>query len=104
MRVTEGPGVVPEPIYIDSTATRSTEGALHGIGGLVAQVALTDHELGLAKRVANEHVFVAWGGGSGAFSLAPPINRLRDDDRADRSPSESPSSVVSLHLLDQDLF
>jgi restriction system protein len=31
MRVTEGPGVVPEPIYIDSTATCSTEGALHGV-------------------------------------------------------------------------
>ena len=104
MRATEGPGIGPEPIYSNRTAIHLTESALHGIGGLVAQVALTDHELGLAKRVANEHVFVAWGGVSGAFSLAPPINRLRDDDRADRSPSESPSSVVSLQLLDQDLF
>jgi hypothetical protein len=96
VRVTEGPGIGPEPIYSNRTAIHLTEGALHGIGGLVAQVALTDHELGLAKRVANEHVFVAWGGGSGAFSLAPPINRLRGDDRAYRSPSQDPAPVFSL--------
>ena len=95
---------MPEPIYSNRTATHSTEGALHGIGGLVAQVALTDHELGLAKSVANEHVFVAWSGGSGAFALAPPINRLRGDDRADRSPSQDPAPVFSLQLLDQDRF
>ena len=95
---------MPEPTYNNRTGTSSTESTLHGICGLVTQVALTDHELGLAKRVVNEHVFVAWDGASGAFSLAPPINGLRDEDRADRSPNESPPSVVSLQLLDQDLF
>ena len=96
MLVTEGLGVVPEPIYSNRTAIHLTEGALHGIGGLVAQVALTDHEFGLAKRVANEYVFVAWGGGSGAFPLIAPINRLRGDDRAYRSPSQDPAPVFSL--------
>ena len=95
---------MPEPIYSNRTATHSTEGTLHGIGGLVAHVALTDHELGLSKSVANEHVFVAWSGGSGAFALAPPINRLCGDDRADRSPSQDPAPVFSLQLLDQDRF
>ena len=76
------------PTYCNRrTATRLTEGALHGVGGLVTHVALTSHGLGLAKRVVNEHLFVASGGGNGALFLAPPISRFRDDDRADRSPS-----------------
>jgi hypothetical protein len=66
-------------------------------------VALKDHESRFAKRVAKEHVFVASGGGNGV-SLAPPFNRLRDDNRADRSPSQDPTPVFSLQLLDQDLF
>jgi hypothetical protein len=69
------------------------------------EVALKDHVSTFAKRVAKEeHVFVASGGGNGVFSLAPPINRLRDDNRADRSPSQDPAPVFSLQLLDQDLF
>jgi hypothetical protein len=68
------------------------------------KVALKDHESRFAKRVAKEHVFVASGGGNGVSSLATPINRLRDDNRADRSPSQDPSPVFSLQLLDQDLF
>jgi hypothetical protein len=62
-------------------------------------VALKDHGSRFAKRVAKEHVFVA-SGGNGVFSLAPPINRLRDDNRADRSPSQDPAPVFSLQLLD----
>jgi hypothetical protein len=61
---------MPGPIYCNRTATRLTEGALHSVGGLVAPVALTDHGLGLAKRVANEHVFVASAGRCGAFTGA----------------------------------
>ena len=66
------------------------------------KVALTDHATRFAKRVAKEHVFVASGGRKGVFTLAPPINRLRDDNRADRSPSQDPAPVFSLQLLDQD--
>jgi hypothetical protein len=66
-------------------------------------VALKDHESRLARRVAKEHVFIASGGGNGVFSLAPSINRLRDDNRADRSPSQAPALVFSLQLLYQDL-
>jgi hypothetical protein len=66
-------------------------------------VAFTDQGIRLAKRVAKEHVFVASGGGNGALFLAPPISRVRDDDRADRSPSqEDPTRVFSLQFLDQD--
>src|SRR5215213_4735939 len=36
IEVAEGPGTRPGPIYCNRTATRSTEGALHGVGGLVA--------------------------------------------------------------------
>jgi len=67
-------------------------------------VALTDHGTRFAKRIAKEHVFVTSGGGTSAFSLAPLINRLRDDNRADRSPSQDPAPVFSLQLLDQDPF
>lgn len=58
----------------------------------------------LAKRVAKGHVSLDSGGGNGAFSLAPPVGRSRDDDRADRSPSQDPTRVLSLQLLDQDLL
>jgi hypothetical protein len=68
------------------------------------KVALTDHATRFAKRVAKEYVFVASGGRKGVFSLAPPINRLRDYNRADRSPSQDPAPVFSLQLLDQDRF
>jgi hypothetical protein len=68
------------------------------------KVAFTDQGITLANRVAKEHIFVASGGGNGAFSLAPPIGRSRDDDRADRSPNQDPTRVFSLRLLDQDLF
>jgi hypothetical protein len=63
-------------------------------------VALKDHGSKFAKRVAKEHVSVASGGGNGVFSLSPPINRLRDDNRANRSPSQDPAPVFSLQLLD----
>jgi hypothetical protein len=88
------------------TATRLTEGALHGVGGLVTHVALTSHGLGLAKRVVNEHVFVASAGGSGAFSLPPPkiIGSVTTIDRTARqaktqprcSPSDSWTRISSL--------
>jgi hypothetical protein len=68
------------------------------------KVAFTDQGIRLPMRVAKEHVFVASAGRKGVFSLAPPINRLRDDNRADRSPSQDPAPVFSLQLLDQDLF
>jgi hypothetical protein len=67
-------------------------------------VALKDYGSRFANRVAEEYVFVASGGGNGVYSLAPPINRLRDDNRADRSPSQDPAPVFSLQLLDQNLF
>jgi hypothetical protein len=67
-------------------------------------VALKDHGSRFAKRVAKEHVFVASGRGNGVFFLAPPIDKLRDDNRVDRSPSQDPAPVFSLQLLDQDLF
>ena len=67
-------------------------------------MALKDHGSKFAKRVAKEHVSVASGGGNGVFSLAPPINGLRDDNRADRLLSQDPAPVFSLKLLDQDLF
>jgi hypothetical protein len=67
-------------------------------------VALKHHWSRFAKRAAKEHVSVASGGGNSVFSLAPPINRLRDDNRADRSPSQDPAPEFSLQLLDQDLF
>jgi hypothetical protein len=92
------------PIYCNRrTATLLTECALHGVGGLVTYVALTSHGLGLAKRVVNEQVFVASGGGNGVLYLAPPISRFRDDDRADRSPSQDPTWVFFVQHLDQDL-
>ncbi|HEY6582807.1 MAG TPA: hypothetical protein VIZ60_16965, partial [Rubrobacter sp.] len=68
------------------------------------KVALTCHGIGFAERVAKKHVFVASGGGNGVFSLAPPMNRFRDDYRVDRSPSQDPAPVFSFQLLDQDLF
>jgi hypothetical protein len=67
------------------------------------KVAFTDQGIRLPMRVAKEHVFVASGGGDGVLYLAPPISRLRDDDRADRSPSQDPTWVFSLQFLDQDL-
>ena len=67
------------------------------------KVALKDQGIMLAKRVAKEHDFVATGGGNGVLYLAPPVGRFRDDDRADRSPSQDPTWVFSLQLLDQDL-
>jgi hypothetical protein len=33
-----------------------------------------------------------------------PVDRLRDNGRADRSPSEDPTPVVCPQLLDEDLF
>jgi hypothetical protein len=68
------------------------------------RLALKDHGSRFAKRVAKEYVFIALGGGNGVYSLAPPINRLRDDNRADSSPSQDPAPVCSFKLLDQDLF
>jgi hypothetical protein len=62
-----------------------------------------DQGIRLAKRVAKEYVFVAPGGGNDAFSLAPPIGKFRDDDRAGRSPSQDSTPVFSFRLLDQDL-
>ena len=68
------------------------------------KVALTNHGIGFAKRVAEEHVFVASGGGNVVSSLAPPVGKLRDDDRADGSPNQDAAPMDSLQLLDQALF
>jgi hypothetical protein len=49
--------------------------------------ALKGHGIGFAKRIAKEQIFVISGAGKAVFSLAPPIGRLRNNERADRSPS-----------------
>ena len=70
----------------------------------IFEEALKDHGIGFAKRIAREHIFVISGAGKSVFSLALPIGRLRNNERADRSPSYDPTLVLSLQLLDGNLF
>jgi hypothetical protein len=54
--------------------------------------------------VTKEHICVILGAGNSVISLAPPIGWLRNNDRADRSPSEVPAPVLSFQLLDEHLL
>ncbi len=68
-------------------------------------MALKEHRIGVARRIAREHISVISGEViEGLFSLDTPIGRLRDDQRSDCSPSEDLAPVVFLQRLNNNLF